>query len=57
MAKRNSKEEQKHFVIDPYINPTVQEYMIFIQFVEEMQPLLSAKVGVFGKKDSYELNS
>lgn len=56
MTKRNSKTEQWQEEMEPCIQSTVQEFMRFIQFVEERQPLLSAKVGVFGKKDSYELN-
>ena len=37
------------------INTTINDFGRFIEFIESEKPILSAKQGVFGKKDSFKL--
>ena len=43
--------------IDGTIKNCVEDFEKFIKFNESEKPVLSAKLGVFGKKDSFKLNS
>lgn len=38
------------------INTAINDFGRFIEFNESEKPILSAKQGVFGKKDSFKLN-
>jgi hypothetical protein len=38
------------------IDKTIEEFQKFTDFIEEERPVLSLRLGVLGKKDSYELN-
>ncbi len=40
-----------------YLRSSIIEFDRLIEFIKNEQPILSAKLGVFGKKDSFELNS
>ncbi|WP_373844948.1 plasmid pRiA4b ORF-3 family protein [Clostridium sp.] len=37
--------------------PIIQDFHVFIKYIEEEKPVLTAKKGVLGKKDSFKLNS
>ena len=39
------------------ISPFLQDFEVFIKYVEEEKPILSPRMGVLGKKDSFKLNS
>jgi hypothetical protein len=43
-------------ILESMIKTTIEEFEKFIRFNEDEKPVLSAKLGVFGKKDSYKLN-
>ena len=42
--------------MESIIKTTIGEFEKFLRFNEDEKPVLSAKLGVFGKKDSYKLN-
>jgi hypothetical protein len=43
--------------MDRYIKLCISDFDEFINYIEENKPKLTSKVGVFGKKDSYRINS